>query len=115
VIFFPGECLHDCIGRWYFLKIVAENKITGTAWKLEFHFLEFAQYDGYFSQFIPEHYTYKSIIIQNLKSTEPQIKSTENILSVDFKSTAKLYKTSKTRCQLASLSKKPKKINLDQL
>jgi len=60
-------------------------------------------------------YTYKSINMQNLKSTECREKSTENILSVDFKSTAKLHKTSKTRCQLTSLSKKPKKINLDQL
>jgi len=62
-----------------------------------------------------EHYTYQSIIMQNLKSTDSPIKSTENILSVDFKSTAKLHKTSKTRCRLAPLSKKPKKINLDQL
>jgi len=61
-----------------------------------------------------KHYTYKSIIMQNLKSTESPIKSTENILSVDLKSTAKLPKTSKTRCQLTSLSKKTKKINLDQ-
>jgi len=62
-----------------------------------------------------KHYTYKSITMQIPKSTEPQIKSTENILSVDFKSTAKLHKTAKTRCRLTSLSKKPKKINLDQL
>jgi len=62
-----------------------------------------------------KHYTYKSIIMQNLKSTDSPKKSTENILSVDFKSTAKLHKTSKTRCQLTSLLKKPKKINLDQL
>jgi len=53
--------------------------------------------------------------MQNLKSTESPKKSTENILSVDFKSTTKLHKTSKTRYQLTSLSKKPKKINLDQL
>jgi len=62
-----------------------------------------------------KHYTYKPIIMQNLKSTESPKKSTENILSVDFKSTTKLHKTSKTRYQLTSLSKKPKKINLDQL
>jgi len=53
--------------------------------------------------------------MQNLKSTESRKKSTENILSVDFKSTAKLHKASQTRYQLTSLSKKPKKINLDQL
>jgi len=62
-----------------------------------------------------KHYTYKTITMQNLKSTESPIKSTENILSVDFKSTAKLHKTAKTRYRLTSLSKKPKKINLDQL
>jgi len=67
------------------------------------------------SPFFQKHYTYKPIIMQNLKSTDSIIKSTENILSVDFKSTAKLHKTSKTRCRLTSLSKKPKKINLDQL
>jgi len=67
------------------------------------------------SPFFPEHYTYKPITMQNLKSTDSPIKSTENILSVDFKSTAKLHKTSKTRCRLTSLSKKTKKINLDQL
>jgi len=61
-----------------------------------------------------KHYTYKTITMQNLKSTGSPKKSTENILSVDFKSTAKLHKTSKTRCQLTSLSKKTKKINLDQ-
>jgi len=53
--------------------------------------------------------------MQNLKSTASPIKSTENILSVDFTSTAKMNKTSKTRCRLTSLSKKSKKINLDQL
>jgi len=51
-----------------------------------------------------KHYTYQSITMQNLKSTgSPK------------KSTAKLHKTSKTRYRLTSLSKKPKKINLDQL
>jgi len=53
--------------------------------------------------------------MQNLKSTDTPKKSTENILSVDFKSTAKLHKTSKTRYRPTPLSKKPKKINLDQL
>jgi len=67
------------------------------------------------SPFFPKHYTYKTITMQNQKSTESLIKSTENILSVDFKSTAKLHKTYQTRYRLTSLSKKPKKINLDQL
>ena len=53
--------------------------------------------------------------MQNTKSTEPQIKSTENFFSVDNKSTAKSCKSSGTRHQLASLSKKQKKINIDQL
>jgi len=53
--------------------------------------------------------------MQTLKSTEPLKKSTENFFAVDFKSTAKLHKSSKTRTRLTSLSKKPKKINIDQL
>jgi len=53
--------------------------------------------------------------MQNLKSTQSRIKSTENIFAVDFKSTAKSHKTSKTRYQLTSLSKNQKKINIDQL
>jgi len=69
----------------------------------------------HFPTLTPEHYTYKTITMQNLKSTDSPKKSTENILSVDFKSTDKLHKTSQTRCRLTSLSKKPKKINLDQL
>jgi len=44
-----------------------------------------------------KHYTYKSIIMQNLKSTESPIKSTENILSVDLKSTASLHHYQKKR------------------
>jgi len=42
-------------------------------------------------------------------------KSTENIFTVDFKSTVKITKTSGTRYQLTSLLKKTKKINIDQL
>jgi len=53
--------------------------------------------------------------MQNQKSTAPYIKSTENIFTVDLKSTAKYHKPSKTRHQLISLTKKPKKINIDQL
>ena len=60
-------------------------------------------------------YTYKSINMQNLKSTEGMIKSTENIFAVDFKSTANSLKTSETGYQPISLSKKQKKINIDQL
>ena len=53
--------------------------------------------------------------MQNLKSTQSQIKSTENIFAVDFKSTAKSHKSPVTRYQLTSLPKNPKKINIDQL
>jgi len=67
------------------------------------------------SPFFPKRYTYKTIIMQNLKSTDSPIKSTENNLSVDFKSTDKLHKTYQTRSRLTSLPKKSKKINLDQL
>jgi len=53
--------------------------------------------------------------MQNPKSTEPQIKSTENIFTVDFKSTAKFHKTFKTRTNAIFLFQNPKKINIDQL
>jgi len=53
--------------------------------------------------------------MQNLKSTVTLIKSTENIFTVDLKSTAKSLQTSETRYQPISLSKKQKKINIDQL
>jgi len=44
-----------------------------------------------------------------------QSKSTEKIFSVENKSTIKYQQPSETRYWLASLSKKPKKINIDQL
>ena len=61
------------------------------------------------------YYTYHINTMQTLKSTEPLNKSTEIFFAVDFKSTAKSHKSAKTRYQLISLSKKPKKINIDQL
>ena len=42
-------------------------------------------------------------------------KSTENIFSVDIKSTKNFHKTAETRYHPASLIKNPKKINIDQL
>ena len=53
--------------------------------------------------------------MQNLKSTQRWIKSTENIFAVDFKSTAKSHKTSETSYQPTSLLKNTKIINIDQL
>ena len=49
------------------------------------------------------------------KNQKIPIKSTENIFSVENKSTIKFHETSTTRYQPALLSKGPKKINIDQL
>ena len=53
--------------------------------------------------------------MQNKKSTAHHFKSTENIFSVENKSTINYQESTETRYQLTSLSKKLKKINIDQL
>ncbi len=54
-------------------------------------------------------------IKKSRKSRFRPIKSTENIFSVDNRSTMIFHKTSETRYQSASLSKNLKNINIDQL
>ena len=97
-----------------FLRVKSFHAITFTSWGFENGCAILLTTCA----IISSRYTYKFTIMRTPKTRKSQFspsKSTENIFSVDNKSTVNFPKPAETRYQLTSLLKNTKMINIDQL